>query len=99
MKATADAHDGFLPFHRISCSPLEVLTFTPKGPRFSDGPIFWLPNVVTFVTVRKAPRSPLQPSGFECHFSLAQSIPPDKSLTFASLLRASVRANSSKPRP
>ncbi|RWA97643.1 MAG: hypothetical protein EOQ37_34460 [Mesorhizobium sp.] len=41
IKPAADARDGLLPFHRISCSPLEVLTFTPKGPRFSDGPIFW----------------------------------------------------------
>lgn len=39
-KPAADARDGFLPFHRIGCSPLKVLTFTPKGPRFSDGPIF-----------------------------------------------------------
>lgn len=40
IKPAADARDGLLPFHRISCSPLKVLTFTPKGPRFSDGPIF-----------------------------------------------------------
>ncbi|PIO44605.1 hypothetical protein B5P45_12130 [Phyllobacterium zundukense] len=33
-------------FHCISCSPLEVLTFTPKGPRFSDGPIFFLAHLL-----------------------------------------------------
>ncbi|RWE92276.1 MAG: hypothetical protein EOS43_31230 [Mesorhizobium sp.] len=93
--------DGLLPFHRIGCSPLEVLTFTPKGPRFSDGPIFLAVETSsnTFVNVRNAARSPLQPSGFGRHFCLAVSTPPDKSLTFASRLRASVRAKSSKRRP
>lgn len=56
-------------------------------------------GTITFVTVRNAGRPPLQPSGFWGHFALAESTPPDRSLTFASLLRASVRAKSSKPRP
>ncbi|KAA3448175.1 hypothetical protein C7I87_22960 [Mesorhizobium sp. SARCC-RB16n] len=40
IKPTAEAGDGLLPVHRISCSPLEAFAFTLKGPRFSDGPIF-----------------------------------------------------------
>lgn len=61
IEPAADGRDGFLPFHRISCSPLEVLTFIPKGPRFSDGPIFLAvgSSLNTFVTVWNAARPPL----------------------------------------
>lgn len=100
IKPAADARDGLLPFHRISCSPLKVLTFTPKGPRFADGPIFCGRNVIHYLR-HCAERGMIAASAnrLGCYFCLAESTPCDKSLTFASRLRASVRANSSKPRP
>lgn len=95
-RATAGAHDGFLPF---PSRQLFLWRFQPshlKGLGFPMALFFWRYHYLRHCAQSGAK---LQPSDFRGHFCLAESTPPDRSLTFASLLRASVRAKSSKPRP